>query len=498
MMSKFVAGQSLRYEFEGIVQISTENTSKLKMPTPVDCSYHLRAVLKFDFDSANPGGALGGMVHFQGIQAHPAECAESNKGQDPNIALRELEANGTEFQIHSAGDVSLNRPVSIRDPEIVNVLLKAAWDLLQSQLSDRTLTPGSPWAASRRFLYWPDTFVEDMEVAAASMQYARDVRLGGSPYALLGYKQVFAPADMPAYVDARSRARDFTGTTFVTGRSNISLLWNSASQRVVYLHRQRWVDNRLMQKYESTQASVPVASYAVEEESTVRWLPDENAESWLSELHRFEGSAGEITHLASQTPGEEDPLVALAAAERRKEEAAQAGNRELSDLLDRTPKGFERWHKEYCSGLYCFDLSIAVPEGTRVADLTGTTVLLLGGSGDRTMTVAVGPMLDHQTSGLADEDLLRQQTSRFVANKLWFAAGSGEPINFTMENLSDRPAGLSDFTSKARDLAPIRGRIAVVIAPYRRLAPVACSYAEGRQDELDAICQTVIESVVIR
>ena len=114
------------------------------------------------------------------------------------------------------------------------------------------------------------------------------------------------------------------------------------------------------------------------------------------------------------------------------------------------------------------------------------------------MTVAVGPMLDHQTSGLADEDLLRQQTSRFVANNLWFAAGSGEPINFTMENLSDRPAGLSDFTSKARDLAPIRGRIAMVIAPYRRLAPVACSYAEGRQDELDAICQTVIESVVIR
>jgi hypothetical protein len=38
----------------------------------------------------------------------------------------------------------------------------------------------------------------------------------------------------------------------------------------------------------------------------------------------------------------------------------------------------------------------------------------------------------------------------------------------------------------------------MVIAPYRRLAPVACSYAEGRQDELDAICQTVIESVVIR
>jgi hypothetical protein len=107
-------------------------------------------------------------------------------------------------------------------------------------------------------------------------------------------------------------------------------------------------------------------------------------------------------------------------------------------------------------------------------------------------------MLDQQASGLADEDLLRQQTSRFVANNLWFAAGAGQPINFSIENLSDRPAGVSDFTSKARDLTPIRGRLAMVIAPYRRLAPVACSYAEAQRQESDAICQSVTESVVIR
>jgi hypothetical protein len=496
--AEFLPGQSVRYEFEGIVQISTENAPDVKLSTPTDCSYHLQSVLRFDFGPSSPGGALPGVVHFQGVRATPPECSGAAKGQELSNILRELEANGTEFEIHPAGDVSLKRPTSSREPEIVNVLLKAAWDLLQPRLSEGPRAAGSPWVASRRYLYWPDTFVEEMEVAASSMQYARDVAVAGKPYSLLQYKQVFSPADMPAYVDARSRARDFTGTTFVTGRSNISLLWDRSAQRVVYAHRQRSVDNRLMLKYESSQPALPVARVAIEEESTVRWLPEENSESWLADLHRFESSAGEITPSTPQSPQTENPLVALAAASRKKETAETAEHRELSDLLDRTPKGFERWQKDYCSGLYCFELSIAVPAGTTVADSTESTVLLLGGPTGHTITVAVGPMLDQQASGLADEDLLRQQTSRFVANNLWFAAGAGQPINFSIENLSDRPAGVSDFTSKARDLTPIRGRLAMVIAPYRRLAPVACSYAEAQRQESDAICQSVTESVVIR
>jgi hypothetical protein len=498
MKAEFVPGQSVRYEFEGIVQISTENDPNVKLSTPTDCSYHLQSVLRFDFGPLSPGGALAGVVHFQGVRSTSPECAGPGKGPELANILQELEADGTEFEIHPAGDVSLKRPTSSREPEIVSVLLKAAWDLLQPGPTEGQLAPGSPWVATRRYLYWPDTFVEEMEVAASSMQYAHDVAIAGSPYALLQYKQVFSPADMPAYVDARSRARDFTGTTFVTGRSNISLLWDRSAQRVVYAHRRRSIDNRLMLKYESSQPSLPVARVAVEEESTVRWLPERNSDAWLADLHRFESSAGEITPSPSQPSGTENPLVALAAASRKKESAEIAEHRELSDLLDRTPKGFERWQKNYCSGLYCFELSIAVPSGTRVADSTESTVLLLGGPAERTIAVAVGPMLDQQVSGLADEDLLRQQTSRFVANNLWFAAGVGQPINFSIENLNDRPAGVSDFTSKARDLTPIRGRLAMVIAPYRRLAPVACSYAEADQQELDAICQSVTESVVLR
>ena len=497
MKAEFVPGQSVRYEFEGIVQISTENAPNVKLTAPTDCSYHLQSVLRFDFGALSPGGALAGVVHFQGVRSTPPECAGSGNGQELSNILHELEANGTEFEIHPAGDVSLKRPTSSREPEIVNVLLKAAWDLLQPRLSEGPLAPGSAWVASRRYLYWPDTFVEEMEVAASSMQYARDVAISGNPYALLQYKQVFSPADMPAYVDARSRARDFTGTTFVTGRSNISLLWDPSARRVVYAHRQRSVDNRLMLKYDSNQP-LPVARVAIEEQSTVRWLPEKNPESWLADLHRYESSAGEITSSTSQQQEVQNPLVALAAASRKKENAETAEHRELSDLLDRTPKGFERWQKDYCSGLYCFELSIAVPAGTRVADSTESTVLLLGSLTDRTITVAVGPMLDQQASGLDDEDLLRQQTSRFVANNLWFAAGAGQPINFSIENLNDRSAGVSDFTSKARDLTPIRGRLAMVIAPYRRLAPVACSYAEAQRSESDAICQSVTDSVVIR
>jgi hypothetical protein len=61
----------------------------------------------------------------------------------------------------------------------------------------------------------------------------------------------------------------------------------------------------------------------------------------------------------------------------------------------------------------------------------------------------------------------------------------------------DRPAAFSDFTSTARDLTPIRGRLVMVIGPYDRLTPVTCSYAAAQQDALDSICQTVAGSIVI-
>ena len=490
--AKFVPQQSVRYEFEGIVHISSDHAANVKLTGPRDCSYRLQAVLKFDFGPASADGALAGRVHFQGMHSSAPDCADAGKAGFAS-ALGDLETNGTEFQIHAAGDVRLKRPTNPSEPEIVSVLMKAAWDVLQPRLSDGALAPGSAWVASRRFLYWPDTFVEGMEVAATSVQYAHDVTVAGHACALLKYKQVFSPADMPAYVDARSRARDFTGTTFVTGRGGVSLLLDRSSQRIVYARRERSIDNRMMLQYEDSQTSVALANFAVEEESTVRWLPEENSESFLADLHRFETYPGGAP-VAPEGRGEPSSLATLAAASRRKEKAEP---RELAELLDRPPHGFERWRKNYCSGAYCFELSIAVPEGTRAADTTGMTVLLLSGSGERTVMIAIGPMLDHQTSGLHDDELLQQQTSRFITNNLWFARGTGEPLNFSSENLDNRPAGFSDFTATARDLAPIRGRLALVIGPYGRLVPVACSYSAAQQETLDTVCQTVSGSVVI-
>ncbi|MFZ0957351.1 MAG: hypothetical protein WAN60_13475, partial [Candidatus Sulfotelmatobacter sp.] len=125
------------------------------------------------------------------------------------------------------------------------------------------------------------------------------------------------------------------------------------------------------------------------------------------------------------------------------------------------------------------------------------TTLLLSGSGERTVTVAVGPVLDRQYQGLNADELLQQQTARFIANELWFAGRSGQQLNSEISNVRDRPAAFSDFTATARDLTPIRGRLVMVIGPYDRLAPVTCSYAAAEQQALDAICQTVTGSVVI-
>ena len=175
--AKFTPRTTARYEFEGQVQISTELAPNVKLKAPSDCSYQLKAVLKFDFAEASSEGTISGKVSFQGVEAQVPECASATKEQVTS-AIKELEASGPVFQIFPAGDVQLSTPVSNTEPEITSIVRKAAWDLLQPRLSDGALAPQSAWVSSRRFLYWPDTFVEGMEVAGAAMHYDRDVAIG--------------------------------------------------------------------------------------------------------------------------------------------------------------------------------------------------------------------------------------------------------------------------------------------------------------------------------
>jgi hypothetical protein len=480
MVARFVPGESLRYEFEGIVQMVAGHARDVKVDVPEDCSYRLRAVLSFDFDHASAEGALSGRVHFQAIRYEGKECALPRQSALAK-SLQSLEANGAKFEINPAGDTRLSSAPANAECEGVSVLLKAAWDLLQLRLSDKPIAPGTASLSTQRFLFWPDTFVEDMEVTSSSMQYQQDVTVAAQPYAWLKYKQVFSPEEMPAYVEPRSRARDFTGTTFVTGKANVSLLFDRSAGRIVYLRRDRNIDNRMTLKYAPSETSVPVATYAIDEEYALRWLPEKDSEAWLAELHKFENDFIDVAAVRRNQPHSET------------HEAAS-----LTELLDRTPRGFERWERNYCRGAYCFELSIAVPEQTKVAERTDTTVLLLNGSGERTITLAVGPVLDPQRAALNDGELLRQQTSRFIANYLWFAGSSGTQLNFESDRVHDRPAAFSDFTSTARDLTPIRGRLVMVIGPYDRLITVTCSYSAAQQSALDAICQTVAASLAIR
>jgi hypothetical protein len=316
-----------------------------------------------------------------------------------------------------------------------------------------------------------------MEVAAASMHYERDTTVASQPYAWLEYKQVFSPADIPAYVEKRTQARDFTGTTYVTGQANVSVLFDRSAGRIVYVHRERKIDNRMALKYEPVDETIPVATYAIEEESSVRWLPLQGSEAWLAALHNFE------TQPIGGTPAPPPKKATIEPTE-------------LSDLLQITPRGFQRWSKSFCSNAYCFELSLALPERTTVAENTDATVLLLSSAGGNTISIAVGPVLDRQYQSLNDEELLQQQSQRFVANYLWSAGGQGRPLNLEIGTAHDRPAAFRDFTAIGRDLKPIRGRLVMVMGPYDRLVPVTCSYANAVQTSLDSVCQTVTGSVV--
>src|SRR5258707_898357 len=169
MVVRLTPGESSRYEFEGIVHIASDHPQNVSLNVPEDCSYHLRAVLKFDFDPSSATGALGGRVLFQGVRYDGPVCATSEHAALVK-ALQKLESDGMRFDVNPAGDARIAETPSANEGEGVNLLAKAVWDLLQVHLSDHAVSPASTWFPSRRFLYWPDTFVEDMEVAAASMQ----------------------------------------------------------------------------------------------------------------------------------------------------------------------------------------------------------------------------------------------------------------------------------------------------------------------------------------
>lgn len=498
LTSRFVARQTLRYEVEGAVHFTSNHAPNVKLNILPECSYRLRSVLKLKFASSEKG-TFSGHVYFESPNFEAWQCGNPPR---PELvqALHNLEINGMEFQISPAGDVHLKDLNAVGvEYEGVNMLVKSAWGLLQTHLSDRAISAGPAWISTRRFLYWPDTFMEGMEVAAASMHYPQDVTVGSGPYAWLQYKQVFSPVDIPAYVETRTRARDFSGTTFVTGKGDVSLLFDTVAGRIVFLHHSRVIDNRMMLKYESSDTKTPIATYEVSEESSARWLPEKEAEAWLAALHKFEtqpASSGPAP-LPAGEPGAEPSLGQLAATAKRVQPGVNE-ERDLSDLIDRAPRGFERWTQDYCSDAYCFTLSLAIPQGTKVADATATTVLLLDKANAGTVSVALGPALDVQYSGLRDEEMLRKQTTNVITNYLWFAGGSGQKLNFERGSLGDRPAAFSDFSAVARDLSPIHGRLVLVLTPFNRLLPIACSYPASQQDSLDAICQTVTGSILIR
>ncbi len=326
LAAKFTPGASVRYELEALVHVESEHAPYVQLTVPSDCSYTLKAVMKLDFTNRSAEGAISGNVSFQGMEATIPECAYTSK-QRTTDAVNEFAKKEMAFEIYPAGDVRLTRPFESHEPELASILRKAAWDALQPRLTDGAVSAGSPPASSRRYLYWPDTFVEGMDVAATALHYTRDVEIANSNCALLEYKQVFSPTETEAYVETRSQASDFTGTTAVTGRSTVSVLWERAAQRMVYLHRKRTIDTGLMLKYVPREQTDKVGRYLVEEESTLRWLPEENSESWLAALHSFESSA-------------EQPVAQPTVAARRRENAE---SREISDVLDRTPSGFEHW-----------------------------------------------------------------------------------------------------------------------------------------------------------
>ncbi len=493
-------GEIVNYEYDGDFDFVPQKQTNqfLVHNMPKECSYHVHAVLQVRVESGTGAAARRGSVQFRDVQMSGWNCPEGARKRTV-AELKDLGSQPAPFEIMPDGEVRLKR-AELKQYEAGGIaqLLRAAWDILQTRISHDPIAPAAP-RASKQFVYWPDTFEDGLKLAVSSISYEGDVTVGGRRCALVRFKQVLAPDELPAYVDERTRAAGFDGVHVIAGSYQVSLLLDRSAQQIVYLKRDREIDNRLVMRYDDP-IEVPVARFSLKEHSTLRLVPERGLDAWLAALHAFEQARSPApapaTGAIPAAPAEEaggGTLAAAAAASRRSQQARRS---EVLTTLDRAPAGFKRWVRTFCEGDFCYDVSVSVPNSAEVASGDQHTALQLAPVAGETATIAVGPAIDCPYGGLNAKEQLRRRAAQYLANQLWFAGSPGKALLTEETELDDRTAEIVDFEASGRDLSPLRGSLSFVMGPYSEIVSVACAFKAERVRLAD-VCRTVAESVKI-
>jgi len=527
-------GQILRYEVEaaGSFLPISDAVGAMLNPPRGPCDYALASIVTLRSQSPDKDGNIPVEARYSETRMTSVRCSLFSEA-DFEKRVGALQSTPVMFVVGPHGETAMSRTSGgyFKYWDGGELLRKVTQDLLQTEFAPQLVAEGASWKPRGQFAYSRDHALKDLELSGADLRFRNLVQVDGKSCAWLTSQYVFSPVDLPAAGTASGGVTvPGAGNNAVAAVLHISMLLDPASHHIAWLHRLQTIDNKLTlaspyddndpeddtaeaddpsdwqnptldlsNRRSDNPGRHPFIPFHFQEEARARLLPDERSAEWLAALKNFEATpepaSGTVPVSATKTllP---NPMILAA-----KPAVVKRSTRIVvdSDSLVATPAGFTRYEKGLCRDVwFCATVSVALPGEIRISEDTPLRTVYLTKQGNLLVSVAVGPALDRRSSGLTDEEELKEQANYYLANYVWLAAKPGIGTSFSNATLDGYPGLIGDFHATQRDLADIHGVLGLMLTPWSKVVPVSCSSDQGTSQDLQAVCEKIITSVSLR
>jgi hypothetical protein len=528
-------GETLRYELEAagsFVPVADASGAILTPPRGL-CEYALAAIVTLRPLPPDNNANIPVEARYSETRVTSSRCALFTVA-DFEQRLVALQSTPVIFRVGPHGETSMSHSGGgyFKYWERGDLLRKITQDLLQTEFSSQPVTEGTSWKPRGQFAYSRDHALKELELSGAGLHFNNLVQVDGKACAWITSKYVFSPIDLPAAGTASGGVViPGAGNNAVAAVLSISLLLDTRSHHIAWLHRSQTVDNKLTlaspfdggeaqddppaapddsQDWQNPMPDLssmrsdnpgryPLMTFHFQEEARARLLPDEHAAEWLAALKQFESTPDpESGTVPVPTTKTILPSEIIRAA---KPQAVKKSTRTVvdSESLVSTPVGFTRYEKSLCrDAWFCANISVALPGEVEVSEDTPLHTVYLAKGADALLNIAIGPALDRRAVGLTEEEELKKQIDYYLANYIWLAAKPGICANFSSTTLDGYPSMIANFQATQRDMANVRGVLGLMLTPWGKTVPVSCSSDHAWSNDLQALCEKVITSTTLR
>jgi hypothetical protein len=525
-------GEVLRYELEaaGSFVPIADASGAILTPPRGPCDYALAGIVTLRPQAPDKDGNTPVEAVYSETRVTSVRCALF-LAPDFQKRLAALQSSAVMFRVGPHGETALSHGSGgyFKYWDGGDLLRKVTQDLLQTELSPEPVAEGASWKPRGQFAYARDHGLKDLELSAADLRFRNLEQVDGKSCAWVTSQYVFSPVDLPAVGSAsRGRIVPAAGNNAVAAVLRISLLLDPVTHHVAWLHRSQTIDNKLTlaSPYDESiddpaepddpadsenptpdrssmrfdnPGRYPFMTFHFQEEARARLLPGDRPVEWLAALKRFETTPGPqsgTTPVPATQTLLPNPLILATKPATVKRTTRLVVD---SDSLVPTPSGFTRYEKGLCrDAWFCATVSVALPGVVQVSEDTPLRTVYLAQQGDLLMSIAVGPALDHRSTGLTEDEELKKQASYYLENYVWLAAKPGIGANFTSGTLDGYPALIADFSATQRDLANLHGVLGLMLTPWGKVVPVSCSSDQAPSAQLQSLCEKAITSVSLR